>query len=526
MAIDTSCPWPDINANATSVSGHTGSDKAVACARRWLDVCLLQHSTCDRAEAVSLPTRVIRIDGPQDVKLHISNNDTAAYVCLSHCWGARPIITTTVSSLRDHQTRIAWEQLPRTFQDAVSFAYRLGFAYIWIDSLCIIQDSVDDWRHEGSRMADIYKNASLTLAATLSSESSGGCFATAHPLHMSHKWNLIDSQGHAFEVYSRKSLHTKRTVEQLPLLTRAWAFQERIMSPRVLHFTTNELLWECSSGQICECYPNSNGIASSKLPVPHILPPKTHGDWREVVVAYTGMSLTYPKDIFPALQALAKSMPSVMGPYLAGLWTNQLAWHLSWYSAVPQSRPIEWRAPTWSWASVEAPIYWTVGHLLGNYETNITVIDAKTSPKGDDATGGISAGELVVTGRGVKGLIRHARSQRVSDLIVPLGDSQESYIHDGTGVNLHWDYLINAPGEHHVPDGSDVLVLRAGKAMQTYVGLSYSFWLILRKAPQDPESFERIGFLKLRESLDRSASQPRLLYNAWDASPEIKIRII
>jgi len=169
-ASDQSSPWSDLEI-AHPISGDTGSQEAVSRVRTWLNRCSGEHSMCANTTARALPTRVIRIDGPKDVKLYIPDQQEARYVCLSHCWGNGSVIRTTKQNLSSFRLRIPWQELSRTFRDAIDFAYRLGFIYIWIDSFCIVQDSAEDWRHEGGRMDSIYANASLTLAATKSADS-------------------------------------------------------------------------------------------------------------------------------------------------------------------------------------------------------------------------------------------------------------------------------------------------------------------------------------------------------------------
>lgn len=158
--------------------------------RTWLDRCSSEHSMWTNTTPRAMPTRVIKIVGPEDVRLHKSGHQKARYVCLSHCWGNGPVIKTTKQNLSSFRLPIPWQELSRTFRDAIDFAYRLGFIYIWIDSLCIVQDSAEDWRHEGGRMDSIYANASLTLAATRSMDSTQGCFSSSRSINKSRKFSV------------------------------------------------------------------------------------------------------------------------------------------------------------------------------------------------------------------------------------------------------------------------------------------------------------------------------------------------
>jgi hypothetical protein len=164
---------------ANSISDFTGSDQALDRARSWLHTCTSQHD-CSQKTVSKLPTRVLIIDGLEQVRLYVSTGEFAPYACLSHCWGDDPLslLRTTTNTLEAFQTSIPWKDLPNTFRDAINFAYRLGLRYLWIDSLCIVQDSIIDWRHEGSLMAEIYESAYVTLAATKASDPTEGCFST------------------------------------------------------------------------------------------------------------------------------------------------------------------------------------------------------------------------------------------------------------------------------------------------------------------------------------------------------------
>ena len=160
---------------------------------RWITVCNEGHcrelpshtgSTfplCQRAEIEPLPTRVLDLGSGgtnEDPALVETSGLTARYVCLSHCWGRSQCIKTTRSTYDKWKSGVPWSMLPRTYQDAIVITRRLGIHYIWIDSLCIIQDDSADWERESSQMASIYGNSFLTIAATFAADGNGGCFPT------------------------------------------------------------------------------------------------------------------------------------------------------------------------------------------------------------------------------------------------------------------------------------------------------------------------------------------------------------
>lgn len=152
--------------------------------RHWLDECLQEHQNC-RFSSASLPTRVVKIEGPEKVNLYVTRGEPEQYACLSHCWEHRSVLVTTHASLEQYTSGIDRDKIPKTFQDAISFTHRLGLRYLWIDSLCVVQDSLSNWRHEGTKMANISQGVRITLAAMTSKDASGGSFATAHSSHVS-----------------------------------------------------------------------------------------------------------------------------------------------------------------------------------------------------------------------------------------------------------------------------------------------------------------------------------------------------
>jgi len=555
FSTDSYCPWSAITA-APQISDATGSDEAVACVRRWLDQCISQHDRCAHTTSTPLPTRILRIYGPDEVKLHISNEDSAQYVCLSHCWGKSNIIQTTMSTIVDHQAYIKWETLPKTFQEAISFAHRLGFKYVWIDSLCIIQDSDEDWQNEGSQMASIYKNAILTLVATRSPDSDGGCFTIPLPKYHSRNWSFTDANNMPYQLHSRTSLdHWPYESNGLPLLKRAWALQERLLSPRLVHFTDNELVWECLEAFTCECSKidikdhyrgRKKADVASKLAA-HAPLEEIDSQWQEIISSYSAMSLTFPNDIFPALQGLAKTVPPKMGTYLAGLWSATLLENLSWDSASfgAHPRPKEWRAPTWSWASTTGKIFWMRSNKRASeIRTFITILSATTSPRGADAMGELVSGELIIRCRLLDARVLHSEPKErlvkkpldrqlcKALLSICVGDRWIAFkpTH-GTGHHLRWDYEVDAAGPHHVADGEDVAIVKLeGDARRPEDVSEYysSLWLIVRKSVGDKGAYERIGVIKVWAQRNGTVEEKDIdfLDRAYDGKSEMEMRII
>ncbi|EAT90787.2 hypothetical protein SNOG_01138 [Parastagonospora nodorum SN15] len=273
------------------------------------------------------------------VRLLHKNGEFGYWACLSHCWGGEQPLQTTRDSLTRHQNVIYWRDLPRTFQDAVFVTRAFGIPYLWIDSLCIVQDDLDDWQVQSAKMADIYQYSILTIAASASSGPSQGIFRNAGPEYMDKP--IVDVLGDTTltKVRIRKAL--SHSAAELPLLGRGWVHQERLLSPRILHFGHNEMIWECMECLACECghhegrynarspsllWPTSKEMFHPYFLKPanlwiHMSPPV----WQRAVEDYSRMALSKPEDIFPAISGLAKILQNETGwEYVAGLWKETL----------------------------------------------------------------------------------------------------------------------------------------------------------------------------------------------------------
>jgi len=237
------------------------------------------HVGCKTSYSSALPRRLLYLDGPSNsfspksdqspkIRLFETNGQSYRYATLSHCWGSTQIIATKRANVTTFEEAIHWHLLPKTFQDAIVTALRLKVYYIWIDSLCIIQDDEIDWDTEAAIMGAIYENSYLTIAAT-SSPSGAIPFLgqrsarygpqTLHfpnPERLSSTINNDTVHGNSDDIKSLRVRQGPSTrsinLSQLfnpriygPLTTRGWALQERVLSSRIVHFTEEGIVWEC-----------------------------------------------------------------------------------------------------------------------------------------------------------------------------------------------------------------------------------------------------------------------------------------
>ncbi|KAI1112027.1 heterokaryon incompatibility protein-domain-containing protein [Nemania sp. NC0429] len=515
------CPWTCIGA-ASDICGDTSSDAAVEKVARWIQQCTQNHAFCNRETLTSLPNRVVDVGDPAhphppQVKLReTQKNERARYLCLSHCWGTEQIIQTKRSTLEQHKRCIPWDELSRTFQDAIVFARKLGVRYIWIDSLCIIQDSDDDWRAESAQMAAIYENAYVTLAATKSRNGAGGCFSSAAPECRARELRCDDEDGVSHPVYVRRNLHD---AYDNPLLGRGWVFQERLLSPRVVHFSAQELYWECMEAVACECSWIRGGkedgekeesqqrlSSISEYLLRTMLGKISHGvnlasrsaqvlkdRWHEIVEEYTHLALTFEKDKFPALSGVARQMRRVRdAEYVAGLWGDNMIEDLLWRTfALSAERPAKWRAPTWSWASINGRIQYLSNNPKEASRTFAEVLSIECTPlTPNDSMMELASATLVI-----------------SSYVVPAVLSRNPNTNNAPSLMHRYQLEAAADGEEHYgfqsdytlpdPDVEDISGEWVYCLWMRCVGSSSSYWrcdcLVLRMVDAAEQVYERLG---------------------------------
>jgi hypothetical protein len=240
----------------------TGSPSCLDLAGAWLKFC---HEHCGPClpkmdKAPMLPTRVICVDSNERKTpfLYESGGGPGHYFCLSYCWGDSRKALTTTKTYWPYRKEISIETLPRTFQDAIKVTRGLGVRYLWIDALCIIQDSKDDMAKEISTMGSIYRNATMTIAAANGNNADSGLFSIRDPrsvrpcllfrIDNSDHWG----RHHYPIVVENQNIRSFSS----PLDNRAWILQEEMLSARTLVFSPGCLRWSCVMWGASESEPN------------------------------------------------------------------------------------------------------------------------------------------------------------------------------------------------------------------------------------------------------------------------------
>jgi hypothetical protein len=342
---------------------------------------LAEHPLC-QTRIQNLPTRVLHVgDERQEPHLYETRKEKAQYAALSHCWGDLQGVrlTTTRKVLEDRKKSIPIDTLPKSFFDAVLLTRALGIEYLWIDSLCIIQDDEDDWARESAHMAEVYQNAALTISADGAANGSQGLFEPS--INRAVEETILRPRRHSADstpVYVRETtltrygshVHVISSMDDEPLRGRAWALQEWLLSTRVVHFTRGEILWECGETQYCKCQVISQSTTMSEEQTIRLYGKadyfqsenrRHHGmlEWSTVVHDFSRRRLTRDSDKLPALSGLAAfTKANAEADYVAGLWKSELPGALLWRVVGEESRRYtDYVAPTWSWTSVHGRIY-------------------------------------------------------------------------------------------------------------------------------------------------------------------------
>ncbi|KAM0421484.1 hypothetical protein ACHAPT_010657 [Fusarium lateritium] len=368
--------------------------KAVfAAARKLIHTCLRPdkpsegHELCRYSRDTVLPTRVLNVGDPRNsdslVRLQVNEFDIhGSYLALSYCWGKPPSsgapfqnLLLRKNSLHDMTSQISLQNLQQSIQDAIWVTRKLGFRYLWVDALCIIQDDDEDKGKEISKMATIYKNAAITLAAGTAERASEGFLGDPESKPTIYlpedKFAIPMENGEIGTVY----LSAEPYEPDHPLDKRGWTLQEFMLSSRMLIFSDYQLLWQCKEVGLQSVTGDDRGLEYQQ----HLehLPWKVFDEeaevgfgasdsdklyiWKTIILQYTERNLTEPNDRLPAVSGITSELGKLWrDSNIWGLWRRWFIPLLAWYKVDidrVNERNLK-RAPSWSWASLDGRIHY------------------------------------------------------------------------------------------------------------------------------------------------------------------------
>ncbi|KAH0536429.1 hypothetical protein FGG08_006698 [Glutinoglossum americanum] len=377
--------------------------------REWLRSCLHDHLPRITDQTDFFPDRVVDIGlkGDRIIKLQSrpsGDGQNANYATLSYCWGGSNHIRLEIATLKRFQEGINVMELPRTMRHAVALVRELGLRFLWIDSLCIIQDSVEDWRTQSALMGSIYQHSHINLAASSSTNSEGGLVFDRDPQPVQpvqvtcrFPFDHATNPSRLYNILLQKPYF--ESIEKEPLNSRGWVMQERLLAPRTLHCAKDQLFWECEHMFANESHPNGTDTLLNRQPnefrrmvsrfsqgsttataVINSIHREPDVAWLSLVREYTKCKLTRDEDILIAFSGLARRWSEMLpDQYLAGLWKQSLEEGLLWHREamilkyLSGETSLRWRAPSWSWASFKGAVSWSPNVVPYEYSSSSVV---------------------------------------------------------------------------------------------------------------------------------------------------------
>ncbi|KAH7232004.1 heterokaryon incompatibility protein-domain-containing protein [Fusarium solani] len=511
---DQPATWEGL-VNNHEMSLYAGSQEAYI----FMECCLARcarHLSCYPSTR-DVPTRLIDVGSLNDTKVRLVETTSTAeyrYVALNYCCGKSEVVKTISKNYRIMQKGIKVSRLPRTIQYAIEVTRKLSQRHLWVDAICIIQDSLSDWEYESARMASVYRDAYLTIAIGTASSATEGFLHHRH-LAASQKppfrAECQYGKGEKFILGARiipdKAAHTQQRDggEELPLYLRGWTLQKSQLS----RHKAEERSWGVSSG-----FKSLLSIDNSDQAFQH---------WHLTVDRYLSRELTNSMDKLPAISGIARVIQDIThSGYLAGIWSDNLTYDLAW--AVVSAEMLSWsserfvlsqyRGPTFSWVSIDDKVLWE--RLWGWVPASpFALIQAESTVEGKNPLGVVKSAHITLHGLTLTTTLRLApmRNRNQSLTYYVRRGAQDLHLHADTTLET-FELVTQGVVERSVrrsplgstkhPAASDspviLLLLGHGQGLWAdYEGEDIKkrkarwIYLVLGKSPMDVTKYQRLG---------------------------------
>ncbi|KAF5574200.1 heterokaryon incompatibility protein [Fusarium pseudocircinatum] len=505
----------------------------------WLDYGIVYTPMWnDLSHSAALPKRALKIEN-DEVSLYISHKEDVQtedqrYVALSYRWGNDLPLRLTRDTMDDFIRGCPISELPVTLRDAVRISRNLGFRFIWIDALCIVQDDENDWAEQSALMADIYRYSSLNLCAANSTGCGSGMVEMAAP----HLMEIAAATTQSTDMGFRESVvlvggPISTTIidwDRCGLLSRGWVFQEGLCSPRGLYVSRRHgLWWDC--GTMIDMIDSHESILTGDTD--HAFDPRTERrsflslsnlsnhhsmairdfsfTWYDWMEEFTSRDLTRITNRLPAVAGMASYVASLSGMnYKAGLWEEDILRGLMWRSSSSgHAKRVPGGAPTWSWASITGPVYYDKfftmrvdhrGEIDRRAELDLDITDTAVEEEQADSFGNVRRGEIKALG-----VLKHAATMLLRERWKP-----------------KWEFDVQ-PTEPEADVLERCQVLRLARAYRNKQGTCpVVYFLIIRETGRRENEYQRVGQGCIVQEYDQHPNRRRFAYNG---KPKLKPRL-
>jgi len=476
----------------------------------WIQQCLDDHNYCSYTTAPSLPTRVLDIgttDSTSPIRLISSNGLKADFAALSHCWGGITPLTTTKATLASRMQQIEMSELHKTFQEVVQIVRRLNIRYLWIDTLCIIQDDPKDWMQESVKMCQVYRDAYVNIAASAAADCTAGLIHRFVP-------SLQGTSGKNDETKIAiriSGIHSRQRAA--PLEVRAWTLQEDLLARRVLYFAERQLLWRCkaiaaSEDGLLDGLEYEESTLSRmrrdfvKLDGGHRA--EAYQSWRRLAETYSRRKVTFEKDRLPALAGITPHFRDLLGDEpILGLWRDELVAGLLWVTHYDAIRSPVQGIPSWSWMSIKGGInydelWFSSGHNGNDYyaDPKLEICSATVIWSATPLSSSLESSKLVVRGFLLQVSLTCDRSNDIRTVQIESSDGDNSAVVGSGAFDVNMDSLPSNVRCLHVATITSFDLQRHSSRHGTYVVM------LLRPMKDMPNTYLRIGLGRLKSGTE------------------------
>ncbi|KAH0558525.1 hypothetical protein GP486_004819 [Trichoglossum hirsutum] len=498
-------------------------------ARRWINACVDDHEQCSSQNPNFTPTRLIDVGEIGDdllLYLHETPEVGVNYTAMSYCWGGNQPVKTIKSTFKENCRKIEFSSLPKTLQDAVTCTRNLEYRYLWVDSLCIIQDDPDDVAREIATMPSVFGEASVTICAASATDCKQGFLQNWQ--HSStddtYRWTLPfrspqGKKGTILLSYNRgQNGYSINAIPKDHICTRAWTLQETLLARRMLVFRERDVRWTCRGIDHLDewCMPLFENAAQdydirNYHPAGELKSPFTDRlisrdgilyEFIALVTLYTSRKLSLYEDRLTAISAVAKTYSgTIQARYLAGLWDYNLVTQLLWQRgedyegllkegeetppnwsqkrydyyvkrARPRARFATFVAPSWSWASCPESLDYRDPEDYSAHASAI-IIECEVEPLYSSAPfGAVKSGYLKIKGRLLRTTLRCSSMTEVGVYTYSIWEGADNMpggqlIHDAFEPDWLPNSIVDAWCLEIVPEVDDIEFSPLGLILQS-----------------------------------------------------------